>query len=58
MSKRCHTYRVHVRVAWWVRPYLIILTVLCDAFDCVPDMDKVDRTVRRGMKLRFDQVKD
>lgn len=47
---------IRVRVAWWVRPYLWGLATFCWLFGTTPDMEKVERTTKRGVRLRVDDA--
>lgn len=40
-----------VKLRWWVRPYLATLFLMCDTFDCEPDIEKVTRVVMCGVVL-------
>lgn len=42
---------LRVRVAWWLPCYLMIVSTLCDLLDRAPDMDRVERVMRRGTRV-------
>lgn len=46
------TIRIKVKLAWWVRPYLKTLSFLCELHDCEPDMEKVMKTITRGLRVK------
>lgn len=41
-----------VSVAWWLRPYLGVLAFFCVLLQREPDPDKLERTIRRAIKVR------
>ena len=41
-----------VTVAWWVRPYLAGVAFFASITGLTPDMAKVEKTVRRGLRVR------
>ena len=44
------TLTITVKVAWWVRPYIQCVALFAKATGMEPDVDKVTRTVMRGIK--------
>ena len=41
-----------VHVAWWVKPYCYLLSVFCGITGMEPDMDKVERTIHKGITVK------
>jgi hypothetical protein len=48
-----HYVTIEVRIAWWVKPYLHVLSVLCDLFDTYPDPDKLQSTLLLGVETKI-----
>jgi hypothetical protein len=42
---------IKVRVAWWLRPYLHALAWFCSLHECEPDPEKLQRVVRRALRV-------
>lgn len=42
---------VEIRVAWWLRPYLALLCWFCVLHQCAPDPERLERVVRRALRL-------
>lgn len=42
---------LRVRVAWWLPCYLLIVRTLCELLDRQPDMARVERITRRGIRV-------
>jgi len=42
---------LRMRVAWWLPYYLLIVRTLCEVLDRRPDMDRVERVTRRGIRI-------
>lgn len=40
-----------VRVAWWVRPYIRAVALFSRMTGLTPDVEKVSRTARRGLRI-------
>jgi hypothetical protein len=47
------TVHLRIRYAWWLCPYLCILATLAELLDREPDVDKVDRMVKRGIRVEI-----
>lgn len=45
-------FTIELRVAWWVRPYLWSMARLPLLTRRLPDIDRVQRTVMRGLKVK------
>ena len=43
---------VKVKVAWWLRPYLSVLSFFCLLTGAEPNWAKLSRVVDRAVKLR------
>lgn len=50
MTKESITVRIHV--AWWVWPYVHTLCFFCNLMGTVPDTDKLEKVLRRGIKIK------
>jgi hypothetical protein len=46
------TITLRVTRSWWVMPYLHTLALLCAITGREPDMEKVTRTLMRGVHVR------
>lgn len=46
------TVKLSIRVAWWVRWYLIGVALTAQMTGGTPDMSKVERWIRRGLSAR------
>jgi len=46
------TVRIEVNMAWWLRPYLAAITLICWMSGMEPDLQKVGRTMRRALRTR------
>ena len=51
MPRKTVIVHLRVRVAWWLPYYLLIIRTLCELLDCAPDMDRVERVKRRGVRI-------
>jgi hypothetical protein len=49
--------RLVVRVAWWARVYLIVLEGLCNLLGREPDASRVAVTIKRGIRVRAEEVR-
>ena len=49
--------RLSIRYRWWVRPYLYGVTLMAYALGAEPDMAKVSRMVKRGIRVRLDEMR-
>jgi hypothetical protein len=52
---------LRMRVAWWLPYYLLIVRTLCEVLDRRPDMDRIERVARRGIRITAvptDQLQD
>jgi hypothetical protein len=58
MASSRATVNLRVRYAWWLWPYLCILTTLAAVFDCEPDWDKVDRMIAHGTRVEVVPAED
>lgn len=47
-----HPLVVHVRVAWWLSPYLHALCFFCAISRREPDWEKLNRVIERALKLK------
>lgn len=47
--------KVKVSIRWWVPIYINGLIVFIKLFRTVPDMDKVDRVLARGIYAEFER---
>jgi hypothetical protein len=47
--------RVRVRVAWWLKPYIAVLSLFCWLFNAAPDWGKFDKVIDRAIKLERDR---
>ena len=53
-KRACAWYsRVEIRFAWWLEPYLHTLVFFCHLFGTLPDMAKLERVIRRAIRLRI-----
>lgn len=43
----------HIRMAWWLRPWLIGLYVVAALTGARPDTDKVGRMMARALRIRL-----
>ncbi|CAB3850367.1 hypothetical protein [Achromobacter animicus] len=43
--------KLSLRVAWWVRWYLVGVVIAARLTGAMPDMTKVERWVRRGLSV-------
>ena len=41
----------HIRLAWWFVPYVNTLSVMCKVFGTEPDWNKLDKIIRRAIKV-------
>lgn len=48
------TIKVHVKVAWWLIPYLRGVEFVARAMNLEPDMEKVLWHVRKGIRVTVD----
>lgn len=46
------TLALSVHVAWWVRPYIRSLALVCWLTGMEPDMSRVERVLSRGIGIR------
>lgn len=44
-------YRIHV--SWWVPIYVRSVAVFCVLFQVEPNIEKVSRTIQRGVRVEF-----
>jgi hypothetical protein len=44
---------IRVAVAWWVVPYIRTVALFAALFGMTPDVDKITRTVMRGVRVRL-----
>lgn len=51
MSASIDKIEMRVTVAWWVRPYLATLIVLCTIFTMLPDEERVAYWVGKGLRV-------
>lgn len=53
-SAESHQLTVRCRVAWWVRPYIGLLSVLSRATGWKPDLEKATDFAMKGCKVRVE----
>jgi len=46
------TVKLSLRVAWWVRWYLVGVVIAARLTGATPDTTKVERWIRRGLSVR------
>lgn len=51
MPRKTVLVRLRVRVAWWLPCYLVLVRALCELLDREPDMARVERVTRRGVRV-------
>ncbi len=51
------TVEVRTRVAWWIVPYLRLLKLFMLVTGMEPDHAKVDRLIRRAIKVELGNIK-
>jgi len=51
MPRKTFVVHLRVRVAWWLPCYLLIVRTLCELLDRQPDMARVERITRRGIRV-------
>lgn len=51
MNKPTLEIRLRVRFAWWLAPYMNTLAFMCAVFGGEPDPDKLQRVVRRAVRV-------
>ena len=47
------TLKVHV--AWWIKPYCYLLSCFCAITGMEPDMEKIERTIHKGITIRSER---
>lgn len=50
-----HTIRFKVHVAWWVKPYLVVLQFFCDVMGTGPDPIKLFKKISSGLSVRLEK---
>lgn len=46
--------KLKITLAWWLPLYVKVLTLACMLTGLEPDWDKVERTVKRAVRMRLD----
>ncbi|MBP0714825.1 hypothetical protein ABXK61_16080 [Burkholderia sola] len=44
-------FRLNVTIAWWLKPYLFVLALLCVVTGRVADQAKLEATIKRAMRV-------
>lgn len=50
-TARSITCSLNVRIAWWLRPYLGMLAVICEVTGIEPNMERVKRMIDKGVTV-------
>jgi len=51
MPRKTVVVQLHIHVAWWLPCYLVIVRTLCEMLGRESDVDRVQRRVRRGVRI-------
>ncbi|MCP5005918.1 MAG: hypothetical protein GY941_18570 [Planctomycetes bacterium] len=51
MAKTSIYITIHVK--WWLAVYIRTLCLLCQVFNTVPDMEKVARIIKSGVRIKM-----
>lgn len=46
------TMTVHIKVAWWLRPYLYVLACFCWLHGTEPNPEKLRRALAKGITVK------
>jgi len=46
--------QLKVEVAWWLKPYLAILVLCAVLSNRVPDQAKLERVIKRAMRIKVE----
>lgn len=52
MSTKCRI-KCEVSIAWWVPIYIETLVIFCNTFGLEPDIEKLNRIIAIGTKVRI-----
>ena len=39
-------------VAWWLKPYLFVWSIVCEVMGCDPDPEKLEATVLKAIRIK------
>ena len=56
-TARSITCSLNVHIAWWLRPYLRMLAIICAFTGMKPNMDRVKRVIDKGVTARANRVR-
>ena len=52
VTPRHITMTVHIKVVWWLRPYLYVLACFCRLHGTEPNPDKLRRALAKGITVK------
>lgn len=39
-------------LAWWLKPYLFLWSIVCEVMDCEPDPEKLKAVVHKAIRIK------